>query len=72
MNQFCEDLIKIVSAGVWLAVFPLAVSCMIEDRCSRMMKDEVKTSARVIAAIVIICMVILIAGYTIVALFVIK
>lgn len=71
MNQFCEDLIKIVSAGVWLAVFPLAVSRMIEEFCG-MKKSELRKSARVIAAIVIICMVILVAGYTIVALFVIK
>lgn len=70
MNQFCGDLLKIVSVCGGLAAFALAVNGLVDD--DWLIKDEVRKSARVIATAVIICMVILIAGYTIVALFGIK
>lgn len=70
MNQFCGDLLKIVSVCVGLAAFALAVNGLVDD--DWLIKDEVRKSARVIATAVIICMVILIAGYTIVALVGIK
>ena len=70
MNLFYGGLLKIVSVCVWLVALTLGVLCLIDDDYE--IKDDVRKSARVIVTAVIISTVILIAGYTIVALFVIK
>lgn len=59
MIQFYGDLIKIVSVCVGLAAFALAVNGLVDD--DWLIKDEVRKSARGIAASAIICMVILVA-----------
>lgn len=70
MIQFCGGLLKIVSVCVWLVAFTLGVLCLIDDDYE--IKGDVRKSARVIATAFIISMVVMIAGYTIVALFIIK
>lgn len=70
MIQFCEDLMKIVSVCAGFAAIVVVVGYTMDDVPEA--KDCIRNSARGMATSAIICMVMLIAGYTIVALFGIK
>lgn len=70
MNQFCGDLLKIVSVCAGFIAIVIIVGYTMDDVPET--KDYIRKSARGMAVSVIICMVMLVTVYTIVTLFGIK